>query len=161
VAFAAGNDSSGFNSYQLLEDKPNALVVGALTRDGSIPTYSNGGASIYAPGGDAYAGSDPAALLAHNVVSTYTGASYVTAAATDCPPDTDRRHRFDRTRPAPGDDGRTTVSTAALRCTSDPARYRGADGRRCRRVSPAFRLARSCAPSQPTTPCARCERAGL
>ena len=82
VAFAAGNDSSGFNPYQLLEDKPTVLVVGALARDGSVPSYSNGGASIYAPGGDGYAGSDPPGRLAHNVVSTYNGDAYVTAAGT-------------------------------------------------------------------------------
>jgi subtilisin family serine protease len=82
VAFAAGNDSSGFNSYQLLENKPNALVVGALARDGSVPSYSNGGASIYAPGGDGYNGPDPFALIAHNVVSTFAGGGYGTAAGT-------------------------------------------------------------------------------
>jgi serine protease len=82
VAFAAGNDSAGFNSYQLLEEKPNALVAGALARDGSVPSYSNGGASIYAPGGDAYAGSDPVGRTTHNVVSTYTGNEYATAAGT-------------------------------------------------------------------------------
>jgi serine protease len=82
VAFAAGNDSSGFNSYQLLEQKPTALVVGALARDGSVPSYSNGGASIYAPGGDGYTGSDPVGRITHNVVSTYSGGEYATAAGT-------------------------------------------------------------------------------
>ena len=44
VAFAAGNDSSGFNSYQLLESKSNALVAAGYTvesvrRDGGRTYY--------------------------------------------------------------------------------------------------------------------------
>jgi subtilisin family serine protease len=83
VAMAAGNNSSGFNSFELLKGKSTVLVVGALARDGTVATYSNSGASIYAPGGDGYKGADRS-RLSRNVLSThYKGTdAYGTAAGT-------------------------------------------------------------------------------
>ena len=64
VAIAAGNDSLFVNQYTASRVQKDALVVGALSPDGSIAGYSDG-ATIYAPGGS---GSGD---VSSQIVSTY------------------------------------------------------------------------------------------
>jgi serine protease len=54
VALAAGNSSSSFTEFQVQQVDSQALVVGAVNRDGALASYSNSGSgvNIYAPGGD-------------------------------------------------------------------------------------------------------------
>ena len=70
VALAAGNARLPVSSYLSLGS--DALVVGALGPDASVPSYSNFGNSvqIYAPGGAGTSSPDPQTQLAQNIVST-------------------------------------------------------------------------------------------
>jgi subtilisin family serine protease len=70
VALAAGNSGLPASEYQAVSSA--ALVVGALSRDGTAASYStNGvGVNIWAPGGDGSTGGWDV-----NVISTYKGAA--------------------------------------------------------------------------------------
>ncbi len=75
VALAAGNSSLPASEYQRVSNV--ALVVGALTRDGTAASYSTSGVgvNIWAPGGDGSGGGPDV-----DIVSTYKGAANAYAA---------------------------------------------------------------------------------
>lgn len=80
VAIAAGNSSLPFTDLETQRIESEALVVGALRRDGGLAYYSSSGrgVNIYAPGGDSTQGGDAHALI----VSTALGGGYAAGQGT-------------------------------------------------------------------------------
>lgn len=80
VAIAAGNSSLPFTDLETQRIESEALVVGALRRDGGLAYYSTSGrgVNIYAPGGDSTQGQDAHGL----VVSTGLGGGYAVGQGT-------------------------------------------------------------------------------